>query len=186
MIMPGRAACASRSQCASFSACQMPLKSGLPSAVRGTAAACGAGGSPVRNTAAAASAPMTAATSAVVIVLPVEEAAIVSLLSGERIDLFAGVGEPSREPTAPGAAQRRRIRSASLSERPIFGARTREQRGHAVITLVAARFLVVAIRLVRLLGVLLRHRPRLGPRRGIVDRDGELDGVRVLAFPPLD
>src|SRR4029434_8561812 len=39
MTAPGRASWASRSQWASLSACQIPLKSGFPSAVRGTAAA---------------------------------------------------------------------------------------------------------------------------------------------------
>src|SRR5439155_3901267 len=34
MTAPGRASCACRSQCASLLACQIPLKLGLPSAVR--------------------------------------------------------------------------------------------------------------------------------------------------------
>ena len=60
----GRAVCASMSQLAVFSACQMPFKSGLPSAVRGIT---GAGAWPDTGRAVTASAaPAAAATRAVI------------------------------------------------------------------------------------------------------------------------
>src|SRR5437016_4083345 len=68
---PGRASCACRSQFASFSACQMPLKSGFPSAVR--AARVDEAVPPRRDTAIAPPAPTTAARTATISIAPVDQ-----------------------------------------------------------------------------------------------------------------
>src|SRR5258705_4230806 len=198
--MPGRASCACRSQLASLSACQMPLKFGLPSAVRAGRDAWPA----VRVTEIEMTALTAADTIATVTIEPLNRRMMTSpsrrmpgrgradlkvgpyVLSRQRIAVLTGVGKSQRESSTPGGALPSRIGTLLRDEGALLAARARQQRHHPVVALVAPGLLVDPVRLVALLAVVLLDGPRFRPRRGILDGDRVLDRVRVNACPPFD
>src|SRR6266576_6998075 len=104
----------------------------------------------------------------------------------ERIRIRSIVGKSAADkPSAPADddAHRCGIGTALLRVRLFGGTRASQQGRETVIPLVAPRFIVDLIGRVVLLLQLLLDRPRSGPRRRIVDRDGILHRVGVESRP---
>src|SRR5580765_2681153 len=179
MTMPARALCACRSQFASLLACQMPLKSGLPSDDRVDRVVPGP-----TSFGASASQPMPpaitiAAKSALMI-----KARISSPLP-QRIGVGSIVGKPAGESAAGAETERGWIGTLAGRELALRVARARQQADHPVVPFVAARLGIDAVIRVALPLHVVRHRPRLGPDRRILDCDGVAQRLGVDALPLL-
>jgi hypothetical protein len=106
--------------------------------------------------------------------------------SAQRIGFLALVGEPSGKSATSCAAQLGRIGAFPLREGALVSAGSHKQGRHTVVPLVAPWLLVDPIRLAVLSAEFRLDGPRFRPRRGILERHGILERVRVEACPPFD